>query len=148
MTGTNYFKGMTAGFVATVVLSALLLMKEMMGLMPQLNMIGMLTGMVGASSPAVGWIVHFVIGTVLWGCLFAWLDPKLPGHSHWFKGVIFGIGAWLLMMIVVMPMGGAGLFGARLGLMAPVMTLMLHIIYGAVLGGVYGAGRPSVARPA
>ena len=75
-----------------------------------------------------------------------WLDPQLPGRAYWLKGVIFGVGAWLLMMIAVMPMAGAGLFGANLGMMAPVMTLVLHIIFGAVLGGVYGAERPEISK--
>jgi hypothetical protein len=44
-----------------------------------------------------------------------------------------------MMMVAVMPMAGAGFFGMNLGIAAPVMTLMLHIIFGAVLGGVYGA---------
>jgi hypothetical protein len=70
--------------------------------------------------------------------MYAWLDPKLPG-SHLVRGAIFATGAWLIMMVVLMPMAGAGLFGMHLGLMAPVATLMLHWIYGAVLGGVYGA---------
>ncbi len=43
------------------------------------------------------------------------------------------------MMIVVMPITGAGLFGMKLGVMAPVATLAMHWIYGVVLGGVYGA---------
>jgi hypothetical protein len=43
------------------------------------------------------------------------------------------------MMVAMMPMAGAGLFGVELGLMAPVANLMLHWIYGAVLGGAYGA---------
>ena len=146
MTRTNYVTGIVAGFVATVVLSALMLMKQMMGLMPQLNPIEMLTTMAGASTPAVGWVMHFLLGTVLWGLLFAWLDPKLPGKSHWVKGVVFGIGAWLLMMVIVMPMAGAGLFGMQLGMMAPIMTLVLHIIFGAVLGGVYGAQKPEPAH--
>jgi len=87
-----------------------------------------------------------MIGTVVWGGLFAWLDPILPGSSHWFKGVVFGVGAWALMMILVMPMAGAGFFGVNMGMMAPIMTLMLHAIFGAVLGGVYGAERPEPAR--
>ena len=142
MNGSNVVKGMVAGFVATIVLSALMVMKSMMGLMPQLDVITMLTKMMGGSSHAIGWIAHFMIGTVIWGGLFAWLDPQIPGRAHWLKGVIFAVGAWLLMMIAVMPMAGAGLFGANLGMMAPVMTLVLHIIFGAVLGGVYGAERP------
>lgn len=84
-----------------------------------------------------------MIGAIVWGGLFAWLDPHLPGNSHWLKGVTFGVGAWLLMMIAIMPMAGAGLFGMNFGMMAPAMTLMLHVIFGAVLGGVYGAERPA-----
>ncbi|WP_448329685.1 DUF6789 family protein [Sulfitobacter sp. M13] len=41
------------------------------------------------------------------------------------------------MMILIMPMAGAGLFGLALGMMAPIMTLVLHIIFGAVLGVVF-----------
>jgi len=52
--------------------------------------------------------------------------------------MVFGVLAWGLMMVMVMPMAGAGFFGLSLGMMAPVMTLMLHLVYGAVLGSVYG----------
>ncbi|CAB3803547.1 hypothetical protein LMG28614_05846 [Paraburkholderia ultramafica] len=44
-----------------------------------------------------------------------------------------------MMMIIMMPMAGAGLFGMALGMPAPVMTLVLHLVFGAVLGLVYGA---------
>lgn len=134
----NLWKGMVAGFVGTVVLSALMMAKSMMGLMPQLDVIKMLAGMMG-TGPAGGWVAHFALGTVVWGGLFAWLNPNIPGESQWLKGTVFGIGAWLLMMILPMPMAGAGLFGMKLGVMAPVMTLVLHVIYGAVLGATYGA---------
>lgn len=46
--------------------------------------------------------------------------------------------AWALMMILAMPMVGAGLFAVKLGILAPVMTLILHLIWGAVLGFVFG----------
>ncbi|MEO6783472.1 MAG: DUF6789 family protein [Bradyrhizobium sp.] len=136
----NYGKGVLAGFVATIVLSAIMLMKQAMGVMPQLNPIEMITTMAGASTPLVGWIGHFVIGAILWGVIYAWLDPRLPG-PHWIRGMIFATGAWFIMMVIMMPMAGAGFFGANLGLgmKAPVATLMLHWIYGAVLGGVYHA---------
>jgi hypothetical protein len=37
MTANNWLKGMVAGFVATIVLSALMLMKATMGVMPELT---------------------------------------------------------------------------------------------------------------
>ncbi|WP_454633966.1 DUF6789 family protein [Bradyrhizobium cenepequi] len=145
MTTGNLIKGMVAGFVATVVLSALMLMKTMMGVMPELNPIKMIADMLGGP-PAVGWVMHFMIGTVLWGTLFAWLDPTLPGESHWLKGIAFAAGAWLIMMIAMMPMAGAGFFGSHLGMTAPIMTLMLHIVFGFVLGSVYALERPDPTR--
>ena len=127
---------MVAGLAATVVLSMIMLMKGMMGLMPELNVIGMLAGMM-KSSATIAWVAHFMIGTIIWGVLFAVVHEKLPGNSSLIKGIVFGIGAWLLMMIAVMPMAGAGMFGMKLGMMAPIMTMMLHAVFGAVLGGVF-----------
>lgn len=134
----NILKGIIAGFAATVVLSLLMVMKSLMGLMPELDVIAMLSGMMG-SSLAMGWMAHFMIGAVVWGTLFALIAPALPGDSLWLKGIIFGVIAWLLMMVAIMPMAGAGLFGMKLGMAAPIMTLMLHVIFGAVLGGVHAA---------
>jgi len=41
------------------------------------------------------------------------------------------------MMIVFMPLGGHGPFALSLGPQAVVATLVLHLVYGAVLGVVY-----------
>lgn len=144
----NIFKGLIAGFVATLVLSGLMVMKSMMGLMPELDVVAMLTHMMGATSPLAGWAAHFMIGAIVWGGSFAFLNSSIPGGGQLAKGVVFGVGAWLLMMVMVMPMAGAGLFGMSFGMMAPVMTLMLHVIFGAVLGAVYGAQRPALSSAA
>jgi hypothetical protein len=133
-------KGMIAGFVATVVISLLIMMKSAMGLMPELDVIAMLGGMMG-SGRVMGWTAYFMIGTVIFGGLFVLLAPNLPGGSLRLKGVFFGVGAWVLMMVVVMPMAGAGVFGMEYGMDAPIMTLVLLVIYGAVLGGVYAEMR-------
>ena len=130
-------RGIAAGFVATVALSAMMLMKHSMGLMPELDPIAMITAMAGASSPAVGWIGHFVIGSIFWGVGFAIVSPYLPG-SYRLRGIIFAAGAWLMMMLMLMPMAGAGLFGLGLGMMVPVATLAMHVVFGLVLGGIYG----------
>jgi len=141
---TNLKNGFLAGFIATVVLSVLMVAKGMMGLMPALDVVAMLSMMMG--TPVImGWLAHFMIGTLAWGGGFAVLYDAIPGGSALVKGVAFGIAAWLAMMIMVMPMAGAGFFGMSFGMMAPIMTLMLHIIFGAVLGGVYGSRVPAVA---
>jgi len=53
------------------------------------------------------------------------------------QGIILGLIGWLVMMVVIMPMAGAGLFALNLGIMAPIMTATLHVIFGAALGYVF-----------
>jgi hypothetical protein len=138
----HILKSMIAGFVATIVLSVLMILKMKMGLMPELNAIKMMTtmahGMLGTPAvPLVGWVMHFMIGTVLWGIAFTSINALLPSSGYITKGLYFGVLAWVLMMVMVMPMAGAGFFGLSLGMLAPVMTLMLHLVYGAILGAIY-----------
>ena len=135
---TSLRNGLIAGLAATVVLSVLLVLKSMMGVMPALDPILMIASMMGMPV-TMGWVGHFVICTILWGGLYALLYERLPGDNPVLKGVALATAAWLVMMIVLMPMAGAGIFGMSLGMMAPVMTLVMHVIFGAVLGGAYQA---------
>lgn len=132
-------KGLLAGLVATIVLSALMVMKSKMGIMPELDLPTMLAGMMGSpGNVALGWAVHFMIGIVGYGVVMALLDEPLPGDSSTAHGVLIAFVGWLVMMIALMPMAGAGLFAMKMGMMAPAMTLVLHLIFGAVLGWTYG----------
>lgn len=129
-------RGIIAGLVATIVLSVLMVLKGMMGIMPELNVIAMLAGQMGGST-MMGWVAHFVVGAIIYGLAFANLRGMLPGGSNLVKGIVLGIIGWLMMMVVVMPMMGAGMFAMNMGMMATVATLMLHIIFGLVLGLAY-----------
>lgn len=127
--------GAIAGVVATIVLSLMMLIKGKMGVMPELDIISMLAGMMGGAL-FLGWVMHFMIG-VGYGVVFHLTYDKLPTNSLIIKGVILGVVGWLVMMLMLMPMVGAGLFGMKMGVMAPMMTLVLHAIFGAILGFVY-----------
>ena len=137
----NVQAGLIAGFTATVVLSILMIAKSSAGLMPQLNpiedIVYVADRLIGMTLPLpFGWIGHFVLGTVAWGIIYAALQASLPGAPV-VKGLIFGALAWLAMMIIFMPLAGHGLFALSLGPQATVATLVLHLIYGAVLGVAY-----------
>ena len=135
----NFPKAMVAGFVATIVLSLLMVMKNAMGIMPQLDLPKMIAGMMGMpDAPMAGWAVHFFIGVVVYGAALAFLDEHLPGDSKMGHGVFLATAGWLMMMVVLMPMAGAGFFGLNLGISTPIMTLILHLIFGAILGAYYG----------
>jgi hypothetical protein len=133
----NALKGMIAGLVATLVLSALMVLNNTMNLMPQIHLIGWLTSLGTLSRPAA-WMDHFIIGVVVWGLLFAVYDGLATRPSPWLKGIIFGVFAWLIMMLTFLPLAGAGFFGAKIDITAKVGLLVLHLIYGVVLGATYG----------
>jgi hypothetical protein len=130
-------KGMIAGFVATVVLSALLMLKSTMDLAPHLNIIRLLTQL-GSIGTVAAWMDHFIVGTAIWGLLFGAFDAVYDKGAYWLKGVIFGVFAWLMMMVLFMPLAKAGVFAWKLGIEALAVTLMYHLVYGVVLGATYG----------
>jgi len=78
-------KGILAGFVATVALSAMMVLKAKMGMLPQVNAIKMLStmahGFTGTPlTPVVRRMLHFIIGSVMWGTLFALLFDRIPSQ--------------------------------------------------------------------
>ena len=130
----NSWKGVIAGFVATVVLSALIMLFNAAGVLKQLDIVEHIDKL-GSIQRAAAWVDHFIVGALLWGPIFAAFDATTKvGRPRWQKGLIFGVIAWFLMMIIFMPVIGAGLFGWRLGLVEPVGMLGLHLVYGLAIG--------------
>jgi len=130
-------KGVEAGFVATVVISMLMLAQSAAGIAPAFNMISLLTQAANTPDyPSVAWIAHFAIGSVLWGAGFAAFSPHLRG-PHWFRGVTFGVLAWLAMMVLFLPTAGLPIFAQGVGTTIPLLGLLLHLVFGAVLGETY-----------
>lgn len=127
----RFIRGIIAGLVATVVLSLLMLMKGMMGLMPDVDVIAMLAGKMGDNA-MMGWAAHFMIG-IVYGIAMAVIGGGIG------RGIVLATAGWLVMMVALMPMMGSGMFGMSMesGMMVPVATLMLHLIFGVVLGFTY-----------
>jgi hypothetical protein len=131
-------KGMIAGLVATIVLSGMLILKSSMGIAMHLNIITLLTQL-GSISVIQAWMDHFIVGVVLWGLAFGAYDSLASRpEAHWIKGLIFGAVTWVLMMVLFMPLAKAGFFGSKIGIEAPAVTLLYHLVYGLVLGTTYG----------
>jgi len=130
-------KGVESGFVATLVISGLMLAQYTAGLAPAFNLISLLQQAANTPDyPSMAWIAHFAIGTVLWGIGFAALSPHLPG-PHWMRGLIFGVLAWFAMMVLFLPAAGLPMFAAGSGITIPAVSLALHLVFGVVLGETY-----------
>ena len=65
---------------------------------------------------------------------------QVPAGSLWLKD-ISGIGTWVLMMVAVKPMAGEGFFDMKFGMVAPIITLVLHVPPPATIGeGILSTG--------
>lgn len=126
-------RAVVAGVIATAVMTAVgLWVAPMMGI-PAMNPAQMLAGAMGGVL-VLGWLAHFMIGTVL-AVLYTFVAPFLPGPPA-ARGALYGIAPFLMAQIVVMPMMGMPVFSGS-AVMA-LGSLIGHLVYGGVVGRVYG----------
>jgi hypothetical protein len=67
-------------------------------------------------------------------------ETRLTGPG-WQRGVLFALIPWLFSLVVFLPLVGGGLLGLSLGAgpLPMLGNLILHVVYGAALGAIYGA---------
>lgn len=130
-------KGVIAGLAATIAVSVLEIANLMLGpwavSFPRLLSVMLQTPDV----MAVGWIAHFLVGTLVLGPLFGVICPKLPTDTPESKGILFAVGAFILMSLTVAPLAGVGMFFMRAGFGTLAWMIATHAVYGIVLGNVY-----------
>jgi hypothetical protein len=148
-------KSMMAGLVATGVLSVVILLVSLLpGVTPALVVLNVpkliAAGLGLPEAPLLGWTMHFLTGVVIYGSAMAALSSGLAWNHHVGRGLLLGAMGWTLMMVWLMPVMGAGLFGIEFGFMTPVLTLALHLLFGGILGWVDGrmTRRAELAGPA
>ena len=129
----NIISILKGGLIATAAMTLLMLIAPMMG-MPEMPIGKMLAGFMSLPV-AVGWVMHFMIGTILAAAyVYVWKD-RIPGKAA-INGIFFSLIPFLMAQLLVMPMMGAGFFSMNTA--APMMmvmgSLMGHMVYGATLG--------------
>ena len=140
--GINYVKVGAAGIVGTLVMTAVgLWVAPMMGI-PAMNPADMLAGQMGGSL-VMGWMGHLAIGIILAVIYAVVAASRLPGPPA-MRGALYSLAPWLLAQIAVMPMMGMPVFSGSMALAGG--SLIGHLVYGAVIGGIIGEVQPSAAR--
>ena len=120
-----------------------------------LTMLG--TMFLASPGPALwlGMMIHLMMGTVLFPAIYGFaLQPGSGSGTG--RGVLLGLILWAAANLMVMPMMDAihpmvksgmmpapGFLMLNLGVMAPVGSLIGHLVYGALLGKLAG---PKAAR--
>ncbi len=129
-------RAVIGGLIGTAVMTMVgLFGAPMMGI-PPMNPAVMLAGAMGGSL-ILGWGGHLMIGVVL-ALGYAQVGSILPGPGV-ARGATYSIAPYLMAQLVVMPMMGMPLFSGSVTM--AMGSLMGHIVYGAVLGGIYGEVR-------
>ena len=151
----NVTRAVVAGAIATASMTALLLIEPAVGL-PEIAIGQLLSTSLSVTTahlsigPAMGWLIHFLVG-IAWAVLYAgFLLVRLPGAPV-ARGLVYGFLVFLLAQSLLLPVVSGGFFsgGDRSMLTG---SLLGHLVYGGVLGWIYGApGSAEVAagpRPA
>ena len=135
-----------AGLVATGTMTALLLIEPSIGL-PQIAIGQLLSTSLGLTTaylpagPAVGWLLHFVVGSIFGVLYVAFFADRLPGRPVT-RGVLYGLLVFVLAQLVFMPTVGGGVFSHGDPQML-IGSLFGHAVFGGVVGWINGLGAVS-----
>lgn len=86
---------------------------------------------------------HFMIGIVLAVIYATFAAPNLPGYPA-VRGALFGLAPFLVAQIAVMPMMGMPVFSGSM--VMAIGSLIGHLVYGGVVGVVYGPVDEATSR--
>lgn len=128
-------KGLVAGLAATLAIAALEAVNilALKWFAPFPLILANLVGLPG--NLAVGWVLHMVAGIFVLGPLFGILCPRLPTDTPETKGIVFAVGAFVVLMIGLVLLGDGGVFGRSFGTIG--WLVATHAVFGIVLGNVY-----------
>lgn len=140
----NATRAAAAGLIATGVMTALLLVEPSVGL-PRIAIGQVLSTSLGLAAahlpigPAIGWVIHFVIGMLLALIYAAVFARRLPGTPLG-RGVLYGVLVFVVAQLVFMPLVGGGVF-SRGDVQLLAGSLLGHLVYGGLTGWIYGEPR-------
>jgi hypothetical protein len=126
--------GLWAGFITALGMTALLLVGGYLQIFPPLMHLQSMALVVDPiDSPRLALIVgavnHTAAGAAI-GLLYGWLAPRFSPMT----GIAALMISWTTLMLAVLPLTGHGFFGLREGPSLALWTLLLHTIFGFVLG--------------
>lgn len=133
MSSRKLGKAVLAGFLATWAMIFLGFVATRMGT-PFLDWSRTL-GAYFMGIPYLGYVLFFIAGVLMAIIYMAFFHDRLPGSS-WQRGLFFAVLMWILTGAILAPVMQMGFFMG--GAMVALGTLVTYIVYGLVLGMIYG----------
>ena len=132
-------KAIIGGIAGTIAMTLMMMyMAPMMTGMP-MDIAGMLGGMLGGWT--MGMIAHVVMGVIIFPLAYVLIAYHFIAGPPLVRGLVFGIMLWLVAVVIVMPIAGAGVLMSNVGgMMAVIAALIGHLVYGGLLGAIAGHG--------
>ncbi|WP_270179723.1 hypothetical protein [Alkalihalobacillus sp. CinArs1] len=130
----TFAKSLKASLVGGIVAGIIFgLLMQMMGRM------GMVAGLMGSESIAVGWIVHMAISIVF---ALGFGAAAVFTSKTYLLGVVHGIAIWIIGPLLVMPaMMGMGTMIGQAFTSGQMMNLGTHLMFSLILAFVYKKAR-------
>ena len=128
------------GVLATAAMSIPMIIATVTGVAPMPKPIpaALVAVVFGPGLPKPMHLLLAVVSHLAYGGIWALILAAVTKRVTIWKGLSLGAFLWLLMQLIVLPMLGWGLFGTAVTPKIAVATLVLHLIYGATLGGLMG----------
>jgi hypothetical protein len=124
--------GLIGGIVGAIILAIIMTaMESRMKAIPPAILAEKLLG--DADKKAMVMFVRFGI----WGFIYGIAVSQGFASGGLSGGATFALLPWLVLNLVMLPMAGSGIGGTKRWNMIPVLTLVLHLIWGAVAGIVF-----------
>ena len=152
----NYGRAFGAGVLGGLVMTILMALGRMMGMTTmnlEMALGSMLTQNLGSATWLMGFIMHLIISGLI-ALLYAAGFEYVTHRSNWLLGASFGAIHTVIAGVVMGMMGNIhplmapppppagylmapGFFAANFGMMTALAFIMLHLIYGAIVGALY-----------
>lgn len=141
----RFWSGFGWGVVATVGMSIPMIIGTASGVAPMPEPIpkAIVTTVLGKELP-IPLIMFLAAGSHLaYGGIWTALLTQVTARITIWKGLGLGVFLWLFMQVVVLPFIGWSMFGATITPKIAAATLVLHLIYGALVGWLVDRGELS-----
>jgi hypothetical protein len=135
LTRRRLLAGLEWGLTGTLVMSLLMIAGVASGLSPMPRPIpeALMVTLLGESDPKLLVLVLAVGAHLLYGAIAGALLALLRRPVTLATGLGWGGLLWAIMGVAVLPLIGWGVFGATVTPRIALATLLLHLVYGAVL---------------